>query len=341
MDIALLGIFAEVARVGSFASVARQRNVTPSAISRAICSLESELGVRLFHRSTRNVVPTEAGLAYFERVVSLVEDIDQANQIARQLCEAPAGRLRLAAPVAFGQIALAAPLAVFAKAHPDLNFDVIFSDASLDVLQERIDISIQLGPLADSALIAKRLCPIRYVVCASPDYLRTHPVSGAPAELRDHVCIGTAPPDGSDCWLVRSEDGVVTRLGVAPRMRVSNAVMARHWAAAGLGIALLPEFVAWEQLASGFLVRLLDLFEATPHAFGTVAWLVYASGKHLPNKVRLLIDFLVEIFRGAPPWQRAEMPIDHRRPTGLVHPEGLSLRAHVAALKSAPGLVPI
>lgn len=341
MDIALLGIFADVARLGSFASVARQRNVTPSAISRAICSLESELGVRLFHRSTRNVVPTEAGLAYFERIVSLVEDIDQANQVARRLSEAPAGRLRLAAPVAFGQIALAAPLAVFAKAHPDLHFDVIFSDAVLDVLHDRIDISIQLGPLADSALIAKRLCPIRYVICASPDYLRTHPVSSAPGELHDHVCIGTAPPDGSDCWLLKSEDGIVTRLGVAPRMRVSNAVMARQCAAAGLGIALLPEFVAWEQLASGFLVRLFDLFEATPHEFGAVAWLVYASGKHLPNKVRLLLDFLVEIFRGAPPWQRADVPVELRRPTGSVHPEGLSARSAAAALNSVPGLVPI
>ena len=170
MDISTLQIFVEVMRQGSFAAVARDRDLDPSSVSRTIAALEKELGVRLFQRTTRRLSPTEAGTVYFERIEPLVEEMQQAIDIALDTAGQPKGTLRVTASVSFGQKCIVPLLPDFGFRYPELAIDLFLTDAVVDLFAERIDLAIRLGLLTDSTLVAQPLMRTRYRVCASPQY---------------------------------------------------------------------------------------------------------------------------------------------------------------------------
>jgi DNA-binding transcriptional LysR family regulator len=301
MEVETLRTFVEVMQRGSFAAVARERNVDPSSISRTVASLESQLGVRLFQRTTRNLTPTDAALAYFEQVEPLVAQLDQAALIAEDSGDTPRGTLRLTAPVTFAQVNLVPLLPEFAKRYPELSFELLLTDKFLDLVEDRVDLAVRLGRLTESSLIAHRLCDMIYVVAASPDYLRRCGQLKTPAELEQHECLRYPIVGYQSRWRFRAESGVVTEVPVHGRVTASNGVALRQCAVAGMGVLMLPRWNIAAELRAGTLVELFPDYRATASEFDTAAWMLYPSRSYLPLKVRLFADFLKEKFKhGAP-----------------------------------------
>ena len=306
MEIETLALFAEVARKESFAAVARERGIAGSSVSRAVASLEEELGVRLLQRSTRRVSVTEAGAAFLDVVEPLLSEVERAWSVARDADNTPRGVLRVTAPLTFAQLNLVPLLPEFAERYPNLRFELLLTDSLVDVVAERVDVALRLGHLQDSEMIATRLCDMVYVACASPDYLERHGRPMSPLELEDHSCLRYAVPSFGARWLFRPRPGGDSfEVSIGGRFTISNGVALRDCAVAGLGITLLPRWNVARELAAGDLVDLFPEFEATATRFGGAAWLMYPSRAHVPLKVRAFRDFVQEKFADGAPSEAA------------------------------------
>lgn len=292
MEIASLKIFAEVMRAGSFAAVARAHDVDPSSISRTIAILEDELGFRLFQRTTRRLAATEAGALYFERMQPIIDEMDRAGQEARDIVAEPTGRLRVTASVSFGHTVLVPLLPRLRSAFPELAVDLILTDAVLDLITEKIDVAIRLGPRFDSGLIGMQLMRTRYHVCATPAYLKTAPKLRVPSDLADHGCLLFPYPGYRSQWRFRAKGADVTEVPVHGTVTISNALALHRAALDGLGPVLLADWLVGRDLRRGTLVDLFPKFEATATDFDTAAWVLYPSRAYVPRKVRAFIDFL-------------------------------------------------
>lgn len=295
MEIEQLETFAAVYRAGGFAPVARERNLAPSSISRAIAGLEEALEVRLFQRSTRKLEPTDAGEAFYRRVLPLIEEFAAARAEARDRAKGPAGRLRITASVSYGQLCIVPRLAAFRARYPDIQLDLLLSDAALDILAERIDLAVRHGPLADSSLVASRLMPVRYRAVASPAYLAEAAPIREPADIAEHPCIAFSFGDYRSRWRFRRpSDAQPEEVAVTPALTLSNAAAIRLCARQGLGLALMADWTVRDDLASGALVEVLPAYEAAGASFDSAVWLVFPSRRFLPAKTRAFADFLRE-----------------------------------------------
>ncbi len=294
MDLSSLQTFIAVMRQGSFAAVARDRNLDPSSISRTIANLEKELGIRLFQRSTRKLSPTEAGQAYFQRIESLVEELHQASHAVNDRSGQPSGTLRVTASVSFGLKCIVPLLPEFEAQYPDLNIDLLLTDARVDLLAERIDLAIRLGPMQDSTLIAQPLMHTRYAICASPSYLQRHGTPEVPTDITQHNCLRFPLAGYRDRWRFRNADGQVEEVQVGGRTVISSAIGLRDCAIANMGIALLAHWLIDDELANGNLIQLLADYDVTATDFETLAWLVYPSRQYVPLKVQKLINYLTQ-----------------------------------------------
>jgi DNA-binding transcriptional LysR family regulator len=298
MDVAVLQLFVEVVRQGSFAAVARDRDLDPSSVSRAIAGLESELGLRLFQRSTRKLSPTEAGTAYFERVEPLMEDLQQANDVATEVSGQPKGRLRVTASVSFGHQCIVPILPEFDALYPDLTVDLLLTDSVVDLVVERVDLAVRLGQLSDSSLIAQRLMPTHYSVCASSAYLKKSAKASGPLQqpqdLENHNCLLFPLAGFRTRWLFKDKQGAVSEVPVSGRTVISSAIALQHCAIAGMGLALLPNWLIAEDIRTGRLVDVFSDYEVTATDFNTAAWMVYPSRAYVPLKVRVFINYLKE-----------------------------------------------
>lgn len=292
MDLHTLSVFVDVVRRGSFAAVARDRDTDPSTISRAIRTLETELGVRLLQRTTRRLSLTEAGRIYFERVEPLVDELDRARHAAIDVSAAPAGNLKMTASIAFGQTRLVPLLPELGRRFPDLGFELILSDANLDLVAERIDLAVRLGPRLDTGMIGTRLMDTWYRVVASPDYVKQHGAPASPAEIAERDCLLFALPAFRSHWLFKDERGAIEDVPVHGRFVISSAIALREMALAGLGPALLVDWLIDNDVAGGRLVDLFPGYRVTATDFETAAWVLYPSRAYLPLKVRTVIDFL-------------------------------------------------
>lgn len=291
MHFEALQIFVDVAHRASFSPVARDRSVEPSSISRSVASLEEELGIRLFQRSTRKLTLTEAGALYLERVEPLLDAAREAADEARSLGRSPTGTLRLTASVAFGHAWLTPLLPKFRAEFPDLKLELLLSDANVDLIAERIDLAIRLGKEVAGDLIATKLLATRYVVCASPAYLASALPLSKPSDLRAHRCLRFALQDYRVRWRFRKGDAVEA-VEVDGDLVGSNALTLRDCARESLGPALLPDWLVAADLASGRLVDCLPEHQAAATSFDTAAWLLYPTRILLPSKVRVMVDFL-------------------------------------------------
>ncbi|MGH0036820.1 MAG: LysR substrate-binding domain-containing protein [Myxococcota bacterium] len=299
---AQLEAFVAVIDSGGFTAAARRLGRTPSAVSRQIKALEDRLGARLLNRTTRRVSSTAAGEAFAERTRAILADLDEAEQgVARHQAE-PRGRLRLGAPLDFGRAYLAGPLAAFAARHPGLSLDVELTDRLVDVVEEGFDLVVRIADLPDSSLVARRLAPCRRVLCAAPGYLAGAGAIREPADLSRHRGLVYAhSPDAR--WRFRGPEGPL-RVAAQERHRVSNGELLCALAVAGEGLALLPTFLACDDLRAGRLVPVLadQLDEDIAiHA-------VYPHRRHLSAKVRLLVDDLVAAFGDQPDWDEGWAP---------------------------------
>lgn len=292
MELSVLQTFVDVVKQGSFAAVARERNVDPSLISRAIARLEAELGIRLLQRTTRQLSLTEAGTVYFQRVEPLVEEMQQAIAIAGDISGQPKGTLRITASVSFGLKCIVSLLPRFRSMYPELTIELLLTDANVDLFTERIDLAIRLGLLADSTLIAQQLMQTRYYVCASPHYLSQWGHPQFPSDIENHHCLLFPLAGFRSRWRFRDSHQHESEVLVQGQTIISNAIALQQCAIAGMGLALLPNWLVGDDLQNGTLVNVFPSHDVTATEFSTAAWLVFPSRAYVPLKVRVFIDFL-------------------------------------------------
>ena len=295
--------FVKVAELHSFSQAAARLNTSKSVVSRHVAALEAQLGLRLFHRTTRSLTLTEAGRGYFERVSQILLDLQDADQAVSHLQMTPRGRLKVSAPMSFGFLHLAPALADFLGEYPELEVDVTMSDRFVDLVEEGFDLGVRIGALADSSLIAKRIAPIRRVICASPRYLAAHGPPEVPQDLRAHQCLcNSNQPGGGHEWRFTMPDGKSATVQVKGRLALNNGDALRVAALNDLGLVDIPTFIVGGDLKAGTLVSVLDAH--VPQSLALHA--VYSHARHLSPKVRAFIDFLASRFGPRPYWDLGE-----------------------------------
>jgi len=292
-------MFISVMETGSFTAAAQRLGTSHGQASKLISRLERELGVQLFRRSTRALTATDVGRAYYEKVRILLAEYDALNESVRTTSDSPAGRVRVSAPVTFGTTQLTQPLIDFARRFPGIELDVSFADRAVNVVDEGFDLALRIGKLNDSALMARKLCDIRIIAVASPDYLIKRGTPSHGGELSQHDCIIDTNFRDPFRWPFLQGEQMVQE-PVNARLKFSNAEVCLQAACAGLGIARLPAFVAGEVLRNKTLVPVLESYEIPP--LGLFA--LYPPAKYLAHRSRALIDFLVEAFAGEPEWEK-------------------------------------
>ncbi len=292
MEIEALRIATLVARHGSFAGAARALDLDPSSVSRTVAGLEASLGARLFHRSTRTLSVTEEGAEYLARITPLLEELAQAKDAIHAGAKVPTGTLKLTASVSFTHTCIVPHLKEFTDLYPEVVVELLATDANVDLVAERIDLAIRLAPAPTGDLISTKLRTTRYILCAAPDYVAKHPPITTPSDLQDHNCLRFALPDYRTNWRFQSATGEEETVPVSGTIVISNALSLRDSTVNGLGVALLPDWLVGEDLAKGRLSRLLPDQTAAARSFDTAAWALYPSRSYLPQKVRVMIDFL-------------------------------------------------
>ena len=301
-----LRTFVEVVESGGLNRAAARLGVSKSIVSRRVTRLEADLGTRLLSRSTRGISPTEAGMEFKARCDRILAELEEAREAVAQQGRSVRGRLRLSAPLSFGVRHLVPVLADLARAHPDLEIDVSYTDRVVDLIGERFDAAVRIGSLRDSSLVVRRIAPVHAVLVASPDYLARHGRPGMPQDLAAHECLiytASLVPE----WQFQSGK---RRISIRPegRLRSDSGEAILQWAMAGLGIANAPSFLVSNAIESGALEPLL--LDYPQPEFGI--HIVRPPGSHVPGKVRVLIDTLVERFGGTPEWDRCLIRLSER-----------------------------
>jgi DNA-binding transcriptional LysR family regulator len=299
---ASMAAFTKVVGAGSFSAAAREMQVSQALVTKQIQELESWLvGARLLNRTTRRLSLTEVGTAFYERAARILEAVEEAKDAAGALQTVPRGRLRINAPVSFGLLHLAPAITDFLQRFPDVSVEMLVNDRVVDLLEGEFDVGVRIGRLRDSSLIARKIAPIRLVVCAAPDYLARRGAPKTPDDLTKHDCLEYTYFESRGEWRLLDPNGKEIVVPVSGRYLANNADVLRITAIAGGGVILCPTFIVGEDLRSGRLVRLLPDYPPPEQALHAL----YPPGRHLSAKVRSFVDFLVARFGGEPAWDRA------------------------------------
>jgi DNA-binding transcriptional LysR family regulator len=288
-----LDLLMAVARRGSFAAVAKERDMDPSSVSRTIADLETELGIRLFQRTTRKLSLTEGGDLYLAQIEPLIDELERARDVAASTAGSPRGLLRMTTSETFGHVRIVPLLKDFRARYPDLKLECLFTDANLDLVAERVDLAVRLGPTVEGNLVAAKLMDTHYRIVASPDYLRENPLS-VPQDLTRHRVLLFNIRAFRSRWIFRDATDAEFEVPIDGDVTLSPAGSLRTAALHGMGPALLPNWLVDEDIARGTLVNCFPTHRVTATTFNTGAWVVYSSRSYLPNKVRVMIDFLRE-----------------------------------------------
>lgn len=285
--------FVRVAETGAFSRAAERMGMSKSIVSRRVARLEEQLGARLLTRSASGAQPTDAGQAYFRRAANVLAELEAAQEVVAEAVTQVAGPIRLTAPLSFGIQHLAPALTEFAALHPRVELDISFEDRNVDLVAGGFDLAVRIGTLPDSALVARRIAPSRRVLVGSPDYLERRGRPSHPRELTGHDILLY----GNEQWRFRIGNRLET-VRVQPRLRADNGEMLRAAASAGLGLCILPTFIASTAIESGeveVLLRDFPLPEGGLHA-------VMPPGRAATARVRALVDFLAARFGPEPKW---------------------------------------
>jgi DNA-binding transcriptional LysR family regulator len=299
LPLADMQVFAQVVAQHSFAGAARQLRLTTGAVSRSVGRLESELGVKLLHRTTRSLSLTEVGAAVHADCVLMLQSAEQAVSRATVHRQQPQGILRINAPLVFGDWWLAPLLPGFCARFPEVQVQLSMSDAMADLTAEGLDLAIRITA-ADAlppAMVARPLQPVGYVLVASPAYLQSRPPITQPQDLLAHPCMSLGygpfqnlvellPADAPTATVTRLR--LNTPITIASSQGLLNAL--QHGAASG--IALMADFVARAHLADGRLVQVLPNWQLAGSYAPRMAYALHAPGPHIPPKLRVMLDYL-------------------------------------------------
>ena len=283
--------FVAVVEAGSFARAADQLRISTTSASRLVSELENHIGARLLQRTTRRLVLTETGSAYFERCRQILSDVEEAESLAAEADAQPKGLLRISLPQSFGLRHVAPMIPDFCARHPALQLDISFSDKVIEFVEEGVDVAVRIAFELKESLVARRLMTVPVVACASEFYLGRSGLPKTPADLKSHDCLQYS----------YASSQFLENIPVSGNFRTNSGDMIRLAALAGQGIAMLPLFLVADDLRSGNLRRVLE-----DHPFpGLGVYVVYLESARRSARIKAFVDYVSERFSGQAPWDRA------------------------------------
>lgn len=285
-----MAAFVRVVETGSFSGAARQIGVGQPAVSKTIAQLEERLQVRLLVRSTHGLTPTDAGLRFYERARTAIQEADEAELEARGAGAGLSGRLRISAATTFARLLIVPRLPAFLARHPELEIDIVLDDRVIDLVAEGIDVALRMGQLSDSAAVARRLARGRRSVLATSAYLARAGTPAVPADLAMHEAVVYSQLDSN--WTFR-KDGTEASVAVRGRLRLSAAEGIRAAVLADMGLTVNSDWMFAPELASGAIVRVLQDWELPPIDL----WAVFPTGRLASAKARAFADFVEDVMR--------------------------------------------
>lgn len=295
-----MAMFVRIVDAGSITKAAEQLNIAKSAVSRRLKDLEICLGSQLLSRTTRQSHLTEAGVHYYQRANSILEEVDALNEQTSGIKAHIAGTLKMTVPLAFGLMHLNVVIDDYANQHPDLRFELDFSDRHVHLVEEGYELAIRIGELQDSSYQAKRLTTIHHALCASPEYLKKMGIPKTPEDLKQHTFLQYSLSKQSNIDLTDAS-GQQHTVSMASKIKSNNGEFLLDMAVKGHGIIYSPTFIVYQKLASGELVSLLK-----PYQLPVLnAYAVYPKNRFLSQRCRLLIDFIAERFGDNPYWDQS------------------------------------
>lgn len=294
-----MAMFTRIVDSGGISKAAAQLDIAKSAVSRRLTDLEKRLGTQLLNRTTRSSSLTEAGLLYYKRTQSILDEISELNELAAGNKARIEGTLKLSAPLSFGLMHLSPLIDEYAKEHGNLGFQVDFSDRHIDLVEEGYELAIRIGNLHDSSYQAKRITLIKHVLCASPDYLNKSGMPNTPSDLSHHVFLQYGLLNDVKISLTDKE-GMQHSVPINSKMMANNGDFLKEMAVQGHGICYLPTFLTYRELSNGKLISLLNDFQMpNMHAYA-----VYPRNRFLPERCRRFIDFLTARFGEQAYWDK-------------------------------------
>ncbi len=293
-------VFVTVVGRGGFAKAADALNTSPANVTRYVGELEAHLGARLLNRSSRRISLTEAGEALYERARAVLADVAEAEEVAAAGVGRPRGKLRINAPLSFGVLHLAPLWPQFMAAYPEVELEVSLSDRLVDLVEEGYDMAIRISRGGSATYVARKLAVSRNLICAAPAYLERYGRPTTPEQLNGHRCVAYSLSAAPDEWAITNTAGRTETVRLTPVMFANNGDTVRVAAVAGQGVIWQPTFLVGEDLRAGRLEQLLPDWRVPE----TDILAVYPSRRHVPGKVRAMVDFLAQVFRDTPPWER-------------------------------------
>ncbi len=287
-----LAVFVKVVEKGSFTAAAEKLELSKAAVSKYVSHLEERLGARLLNRTTRRLSLTEAGAALYNRVGLAMAEIDAAESEVMELTGTPRGRLRVTAPIYFGNAFLMPAINRFLRNYPDIELDLDLNNRIVNLVEERFDVGIRITTLTNSSMVARRLADVRLLTVASPIYLRRHGTPEQPGDLVDHTTLNYSLLPAPNEWNFRSPDGSPVTVHVKGCLRCNSDEALKHAALEGIGITRFPDLFVTGEVASGRLQPLLADYEPASSSLCAV----FPTRSHMPPKVRVFVDFIAEQF---------------------------------------------
>jgi len=281
-----------VVQTGSFTAAGERLGLSKALVSKYVAQVEKQLGVRLFNRSTRRLALTEAGNIYYQDAMPLVESISQLTDKVSGAEADPSGLLRVTASLTFADTCLAKALPSFLAQYPNLELELQLSDRKVDMLEEGIDLVIRIGTVDDSRLVSKKINHFPLVLCASPNYIANYGMPKYPDDIQAHNCIVDSNFKIGKQWPFMDERGLQGVMSINANVSVNSPRSVKELALAGVGIALIPQYLVEDALKNGLLQRILPSYQM--QSFSMYA--VYPHRKYLAQKTRSFVAFLMENF---------------------------------------------
>ncbi len=291
-------VFVNLVESQTAAQAAEKMGLANSAISRRLKSLESRLGAQLLQRTTRTMHLTEDGRRFYLRCKQLLDDWQEAQLEVSRSATQLTGEIRISTPLSFGVAHLAPAIAAFMHLHSDITIDLDMTDRRVDLVEEGFDLAIRIGELTDSTLIARKLAKIKHVVCCSESFLQQHGPFDQPELLKQVPSLCYSNLKTPDRWRYRDTTGTEHTIKVNPRMQSSNGDALKEAAISGLGVVCQPTFIVHQAIEQKLLVPILTDYQW----YDMSMYAIYPNTRHLPRRVRALLDFLYQRFGQNPYW---------------------------------------
>ena len=291
-------VFVNVVETGSFTAASERMGLSRAAVSKYVSQLETSIGGRLLNRTTRHVSVTESGHVYFERCKDILHNMEEADELVSGLSGQPQGTLRLSAPSVFAHRHITPLVGEFTKMYPDVKINIMVSDRYVDLVDEGYDVAIRVGKMENSDLIAQHIAQCHHVFIASPNYLKTAPQLNTPADLKNHLTVLYSYTEGAKWPLTKN--GKDHSVKISPVMTSNNPEVLLEASIAGMGISIMPTFIASDAIQRGDLQTVLNDYQTLTLPI----YAVYASRQYLPAKIRVFIDYLKERINDPPYWDK-------------------------------------